>query len=377
LTSPCHLDLRLVGPTLLLRSDGADVTPRGAKAQGMLVLIGSARNLRRSRAFLQDKLWSDRGPEQGAASLRQALVELRRSLGECRDCLIAEASMVGLDPSRVRVVMEPDTYDWGPLGEAPEFAEGLDVPDPEFEDWIRDQRIAFADRLNASPRPYTEAVTEDRFAPHQSGPLIPAPIDSASEVSLLQKLAPYWQGIMAGGLLVLLLLGLRVALLSPPTSDPTTAPIDPGAPVVAGNSVAVLPFEVIGANAEQRDFVKALSREIATDLAQISGLIVVDADAILGSVSGQETGPVVALDVGQNLGVRYVLRGFMQLTEGRGRTMAQLIDTRSGQTAWATKYDADAQGLLAMQETIVRGVVDSLEAILVPVCGSATPTSDC
>ena len=36
--------------------------------------------------------------------------------------------------------MEPEACDWGPLGETPEFAEGLDVADPEFEDWIRDQR---------------------------------------------------------------------------------------------------------------------------------------------------------------------------------------------------------------------------------------------
>ena len=47
---------------------------------------------------------------------------------------------------RVRVVLDPAEYDWEQTDELPELVEGLDIADPEFEDWVRDQRLAFADR---------------------------------------------------------------------------------------------------------------------------------------------------------------------------------------------------------------------------------------
>ena len=371
------IELRLVGRTLLLGADGGDITPRGAKTQGLLVLLGSARNYRRSRAYLQDKLWSDRGPEQGAASLRQALAELRRSLGECRDCLITEAHMVGFDPSRVRVVIEPERGDWGPLGEEPEFAEGLDILDPEFEDWIRDQRIAFAERCKLRPGSDDGGAAEVR--PEAGGP------ESVTEASIAQPSgAPaVWRalrrrpGLIAAALLVFLLLLFGTGLLLPPRLDGVGTLAGPPAAAAARNSIAILPFEAPDARPGQLGFVKAVSREIATDLAQNSELVVIDADASLQNISARGAMPTAALGVGRELGVRYVLRGYIQLIEGRGRTIVQLIDASSGQTTWATKYDTDAGRLLAMQETVVSGVVDSLEAILIPVCGSAVPATDC
>jgi len=133
------LVLRLGGPLELRDTDGIDLTPRARKAQGLLALLGTAPGLRRSRCWLQDKLWSDRAPEQGAASLRQCLTEIRRSLRDHVDCLIAETGWVALDSERVEVTLTPPT---GPHGERGEFLEGLDVRDPEFEHWLRDQRIA-------------------------------------------------------------------------------------------------------------------------------------------------------------------------------------------------------------------------------------------
>ncbi|QPH54509.1 hypothetical protein [Pontivivens ytuae] len=88
-----------------------------------------------------DKLWSTRGSEQAAASLRQALHALRAALGN--DALTSGSGWVGLDSSKIHVALEPTNLDVD--GSIPEFAEGLDIPDPEFEDWIRDARQHFAD----------------------------------------------------------------------------------------------------------------------------------------------------------------------------------------------------------------------------------------
>lgn len=130
--------LNLMGPVRLFGSDGQDLTPRSQKARGALALLGTASDLRLSRARLQDRLWSDRSKQQGSDSLRQMLRELRGSLRQERDILATGNGWIGLDPTRLRVDLEP-SYDAG--GTPSEFAADLDIPDPEFESWLRDMRL--------------------------------------------------------------------------------------------------------------------------------------------------------------------------------------------------------------------------------------------
>lgn len=155
-----ELTLRLIGPLRLLRHDGTDVTPRGAKAQGLLALLGVSPGLRRSRAWLKDKLWSDREEEQASASLRQVLSLLRRGVATEAPWLVSQGHWVVLDGSQVTVALHPAPGDVEISGEPSEFCEGLDIADPEFEDWIRDQRMAWSDRLAEAIAPMTA-----RFAP--------------------------------------------------------------------------------------------------------------------------------------------------------------------------------------------------------------------
>jgi hypothetical protein len=69
--------LRLVEPLSLLRRNRTDATLRAAKGRAVLALLGAAPALRRSRAWIQAKLWSDRPPEQGPPGLRSRLVGQR------------------------------------------------------------------------------------------------------------------------------------------------------------------------------------------------------------------------------------------------------------------------------------------------------------
>src|SRR5262249_20867811 len=77
-----ELRISVIGTFRVLAPNDEDLTPRGRKARALLALLALTPTRRRSRPALQDKLWSDRGPEQGAASLRQALTEIRRAFGE-------------------------------------------------------------------------------------------------------------------------------------------------------------------------------------------------------------------------------------------------------------------------------------------------------
>lgn len=111
-------------------SDETKLTPKSAKAQGLLALLATGKDFERGRLWLQDKLWSDRAFEQGSASLRQALTEIRRSFGDDADILVADKTTVALDPQRVRVVRQSNG----------EFLEGLDIRDPEFSEWLARNR---------------------------------------------------------------------------------------------------------------------------------------------------------------------------------------------------------------------------------------------
>ena len=74
------------------------------------------------------------------------MLRLRRALGPHEGCVVSERGWIWLVADRVRVVLDPAEHDWERTDELPELVEGLDIADPEFEDWVRDQRLAFADR---------------------------------------------------------------------------------------------------------------------------------------------------------------------------------------------------------------------------------------
>ncbi|WP_282029042.1 SARP family transcriptional regulator [Paracoccus marcusii] len=138
-----RLTLHLIGPVEMTGPGDRRLTPRGMRARGALAVLGTARGLRVTRARLQDLLFSDRDPDHGNASLRQLLREIRQGLGPARDALVTGPGWVGLDPDRVQVDLAARP---GPDGQVPEFAADLDIPDPEFEDWLRDARQTAAAR---------------------------------------------------------------------------------------------------------------------------------------------------------------------------------------------------------------------------------------
>ena len=110
----------------------------------------------RSRVWLRHKLWSDSGEDQASASLRQALLEIRRTLGPVADYVIqADKNTVSLNLDAVEIdalaLIDPsrqkgdEPFDVMP---SESFLEGLDVPDPEFDDWLSVERGIWQRRLD-------------------------------------------------------------------------------------------------------------------------------------------------------------------------------------------------------------------------------------
>jgi tetratricopeptide (TPR) repeat protein len=138
--------VRLMGVFEIRDADGTDCTPRGAKARALVAMLCQTADRRRTRRWLEARLWSDRGPEQASGSLRQVLMELRRAFGASADIIMADRDHVALgtvatdleqDPGLMRAARQAGR----------EFLEGIDIVDQAFLDWLRDERERVDDLL--------------------------------------------------------------------------------------------------------------------------------------------------------------------------------------------------------------------------------------
>ncbi len=121
----------LSGRFIVCTSTNEILTPKAAKEQALLALLATSKSGERSRTWLQDKLWSDRAPQQASSSLRQALTGIRRRLGDWKDVFETDQNSVRLRFDLVEVLDLPTDG---------EFLEGIDVRDPEFEEWLALER---------------------------------------------------------------------------------------------------------------------------------------------------------------------------------------------------------------------------------------------
>ncbi|WP_306131461.1 transcriptional regulator [Roseivivax marinus] len=138
---PASVRVNVIGPFSVTAADGTDLTPLGAKPQALIAMLALSPGMRRPRRWLEDKLWSTSPEKQAGASLRQALVKIRGAFGDWSDALEAERTAIGLDPTRVQVILRQNDY------EMPrELLEGLDARDPEFDEWLRDERTRHENR---------------------------------------------------------------------------------------------------------------------------------------------------------------------------------------------------------------------------------------
>jgi adenylate cyclase len=101
--------------------------------------------------------------------------------------------------------------------------------------------------------------------------------------------------------------------------------------------------------------------DVQTALVKISGLFVIAAGPA-NSYAGRN---IPVQQVGNEMGVRYVLEGNLQRSGQRLRVTAQLTDTSDNQVIWAERYDPSLDDELEVQDEITRRVVTALDVKLV------------
>ena len=93
--------------------------------------------------------------------------------------------------------------------------------------------------------------------------------------------------------------------------------------------------------------------EIITGLARIKSLFVIARNSTF-AFKGRTMG---VKQVGQELGVRYVLQGSVRKAANRVRVTAQLVAAESGAHLWADRYDRPLGDIFGLQDEITLSVV--------------------
>jgi len=113
-------------------------------------------------------------------------------------------------------------------------------------------------------------------------------------------------------------------------------------------SIAVLPFTNMSNDPEQEYFSDGITEDIITGLSKIPGLLVISRN----STFVYKGKAVKAQEVGQELGVEYLLEGGIRKAGERVRITAQLIDAKAGHHLWAERYDRNMSDIFAIQDEI-------------------------
>jgi len=125
-------------------------------------------------------------------------------------------------------------------------------------------------------------------------------------------------------------------------------------------SIAVLPFTNMSGDPEQEYFSDGITEDIITDLSKISGLFVVARH----SAFTYKNKSVKVQQVGQELGVGYVLEGSVRKAGTRVRITGQLINAKDGGHVWAERFDRDLTDIFAIQDEITEAIVEQLKVKL-------------
>jgi TolB-like protein/Tfp pilus assembly protein PilF len=123
-------------------------------------------------------------------------------------------------------------------------------------------------------------------------------------------------------------------------------------------AIAVLPFTNLSGESEQDYFSDGMSEDIITALSRLRWFHIVARNS---SFSYKDKAAVHVRQIGEELGVDYVVEGSVRKEGNRVRIAAQLNCVSTGTHLWAERYDRLLQDVFAVQDEITHAVVAAIE----------------
>jgi len=172
-----------------------------------------------------------------------------------------------------------------------------------------------------------------------------------------------WRWAAIGGVVVLIIVAGALAIWNfyfrPPPIEPASVE-KMSFPLPEKPSIAVLPFDNLSGDPKQTYLVDGLTENIIGGLSKIPEMFVIARN----STFTYKDKPVKVQQVAEDLGVRYVLEGSMQISADQLRVTAQLIDALKGHHVWSEKYDRKMENFFSVQDDITLNIAIALQVKL-------------
>jgi TolB-like protein len=121
--------------------------------------------------------------------------------------------------------------------------------------------------------------------------------------------------------------------------------------------IAVLPFVNMSGEADQDYFSDGISEDIITALSKLRWFFVIARNSSF-TYKGKS---VHITQIGEELGVGYIVEGSVRKGAGRVRITVQLNDVTTGSQLWAERYDRELADVFAVQDAITEAIVAAIE----------------
>lgn len=367
---PFHLD---VDKEQLRRDD--TVIPLRPKAFAVLRYLAEHTDRLVIREEVVQAVWKDTKVSEGV--LRGCLREIRQALGDSVEAprFIETVGRQGwrfiaplnttppVQSSRFQVQSSPQP----PILHTQHLAPESVHQEPEPVDLPPLETVSFPAAINgaqstdcasdASPveiQPPSEALSDAAQAESRAAPLItdvqpwkiPSPLQSVNKTRR-------WQ--IATAVLGLLLFGGIVAMLQ---FFPFTGfREEPTLPLPDKPSLVVLPFANLSGDPEQDYFSDGITADLTSDLSQVPDLFVIARNSAF-TYKGKA---IKTQQIGQELGVRYVVEGSVSKSSDQVRIRVQLIDATTGFHVWSERYERPLKDLFLVQDEIGRKILTTLK----------------
>ncbi|MEZ5833805.1 MAG: BTAD domain-containing putative transcriptional regulator [Dongiaceae bacterium] len=374
------VELNLLGQFRLRLTGGGDIDLPSHKDRALLAILAAQPGVPQSRDKLAGVLWSDRGDTQARDSLKHALMHVRQSLAKVApEPIAADRQTITLMPAAFSIDVvrfedllragTPEALEQAAALYTGDLLDGIAVRNPAFEDWLlaerqRLRRLA-EEALTRLLSPALPARTRERAALQLSAldPLRDAPCralmlihadrgETAQALKLYEALRNRLHaelGIKPEGETAQLYESIRRRRDTPSPPQPEPSP-------ASRPSIAVLPFENLSGDPEQRYFSDGITEDVITELSRNHGLFVIARNS---SFQYRDQASDVNR-VGRELGAHYVVEGSIRSMGPRIRIAVQLIDATSGSHLWAERFDRDLEALFDIQDEVVRAIVATI-----------------
>jgi TolB-like protein/DNA-binding SARP family transcriptional activator len=405
----------LVGAMRAVAPGGIDFLPRGRKTRGLLACLCLSGGDRVSRNRLVGLLWDRSADAQARMSLRQSLSELNGIVNRHvpglveigRDSVRIDLSRCWVDALAILGETTDPTSDSSNLIQlySERILEDLDGITPSFDQWLKAERTRFEDRVRKILEAELERLSEQNakaemraaaarrlinFEPTHEGAvrsLMKAFTEMGDRAQAIREFERCRQALLSmldllpsqetiavyeairlesprAGSPVILEGGeaaeARPLALSPvrweitKESNPAAATTDRLRHAQRREpSIAVLPFRDLTGDPAHHFVAEGLVEDLIEALSRVPNFFVISRLSTL-AFRDQNRHP---REIGNVLGVRYVLSGSIRIFEDRLRLTIELTDTELGAALWISRLDERFADLFEVQDRLSEMIV--------------------